>query len=404
VENSPRFTKSAIWRYYACIGVFGALLPTTLMKEGFNPQPVRGMRKGQILTFALAFFMLPALSMMTSAQDVPTGPSVEIDCGTDPVMEVHPSYYEPVELICTVSNPSSLAETISVEKEWDANDIDMILSEDSFEIEAGEEEEFTITFSGPTKLSADTSYSFTLNAQVDTWGGFFPMDQLNVNASYEGDFTVSTYGMVELEMSDKSARTLELDEQRVISFQFSNYGNDEDKIRVSIANEAELIESGFSFPLGSFVAEDVAAGGVSSIRDLTISAPSKVTEEIRVQMIIRAESANDDNAEFSEILITLVVEKPNEISGLGGLDELSSEDLKKYGAIIGAGILGIFILVLGLKVISRRSSDDVTVHAIDLPEIEEVTKPVVEDLDEFDDMFDDLNDEEDDLDSFLNDL
>ena len=233
------------------------------------------------------------------------------------------------------------------------------------------------------------------------------MDQLNVNASYEGDFTVSTYGMVELEMSDKSTRTLELDEQRVISFQFSNYGNDEDKIRVSIANEAELIESGFSFPLGSFVAEDVASGGVSSIRDLTISAPSKVTEEIRVQMIIRAESANDDNAEFSEILITLVVEKPNEISGLGGLDELSSEDLKKYGAIIGAGILGIFILVLGLKVISRRSSDDATVHAIDLPEIEEVTKPVVEDLedlDEFDDMFDDLNDEEDDLDSFLNDL
>ena len=404
MENSPRFAKSAIWGYYACIGVFGALLPTTLMKECFNPQPVRGMRKGQILTFALAFFMLPALSLMASAQDVPTGPSVEIDCGTDPVMEVHPSYYEPVELICIVSNPSSLAETISVEKEWDANNIDMILSEDSFEIEAGEEEEFTITFSGPTKLSADTSYSFTLNAQVDTWGGIFPMDQLNVNASYEGDFTVSTYGMVELEMSDKSARTLELDEQRVISFQFSNYGNDEDKIRVSIANEAELIESGFSFPLGSFVAEDVASGGVSSIRDLTISAPSKVTEEIRVQMIIRAESANDDNAEFSEILITLVVEKPNEISGLGGLDELSSEDLKKYGAIIGAGILGIFILVLGLKVISRRSSDDATVHAIDLPEIEEVTKPVVEDLDEFDDMFDDLNDEEDDLDSFLNDL
>ena len=364
------------------------------------------MRKGQILTFALVFFMLPALSIMASAQDVPTAPGVEIDCGTDPVMEVHPSYYEPVELLCTVSNPSSFAETISVEKEWDANNIDMILSDDSFEIEAGEEEQFTITFSGPTKLSADTSYSFTLIAQVDSVGPI-AWDATNTNASYEGDFSVSTYGMIELEMSDKSARTLELDEQRVISFQFSNYGNDEDKIRVSIANEAELIESGFSFPLGSFVAEDVAAGGVSSIRDLTISAPSSVTKELRVQMVIRAESTNDDNAEFSEIIITLVVEKPSEISGLGGLDELSSEDMKKYGAIIGAGILGIFILVLGLKVVGRRSSDDAMVHAIDLPEIEEVTKPVVEhldELDEFDDMFDDLNDEEDDLDSFLNDL
>jgi hypothetical protein len=383
---------------------FVALLSITLMKECFNPQPVRDMRKGQILTFALAFFMLPALSVMTSAQDVPAGPGVEIDCGADPVMNVHPSYYESVELTCTVSNPSSLAETISVEKEWDANNIEMILSEDSFEIDAGEEEEFTITFSGPTKLSADTSYSFTLNAQVDTWGGIFPMDQLNVNASYEGDFSVSTYGMVELEMSDKSVRTLELDEQRAITFQFSNYGNDEDKIRVSIANEAELIESGFSFPLGTFIAEDVASGGVSSIRDLTVSAPSEVTKEIRVQMILRAESTNDDSAEFSEIVITLLVEKPSEISGLGGLDEMSTGDLKKYGAIIGAGILGIFILVLALKVVGRRSSEGATVRTIELPEVEEATKPDVDDLDEFDDMFDDLSDEEDDLDSFLNDL
>ncbi len=381
-----------------------ALPSITLMKECFNPQPVRDMRRGQILAFALAFFMLPALSVMTSAQDVPAGPGVEIDCGTDPVMNVHPSYYEEVELTCIVSNPSSLQETISVEKEWDANNIEMILSEDSFEIDAGEEEEFTITFSGPTKLSADTSYSFTLNAQVDTWGGIFPMDQLNVNASYEGEFSVSTYGMVELEMSDKSVRTLELDEQRVVSFQFSNYGNDEDKIRVSIANEAELLESGFSFPLGTFVAEDVASGGVSSIRDLTVSAPSEVTSEIRVQMVIRAESTNDDSAEFSEIVITLLVEKPSEISGLGGLDEMSTGDLKKYGAIIGAGILGIFILVLALKVVGRRSSEGATVRTIELPEVEEVTKPDVENLDEFDDMFDDLIDEEDDLDSFLNDL
>ena len=379
-----------------------ALLSTTLMKECFNPQPVRGMRKGQILTFALAFFMLPALSMMTSAQV--SGPGVEIDCGADPVMNVHPSYYESVELTCTVSNTSTFVETISVEKEWDANNVDMILSEDSFEIGGGEEEEFTITFSGPTKLSADTSYSFTLNAQVDSWGAMPLLEPFNASESYEGDFTVSTYGMVELEMSDKSVRTLELDEQRAITFQFSNYGNDEDKIRVSIANEAELIESGFSFPLGTFIAEDVASGGVSSIRDLTVSAPSEVTKEIRVQMILRAESTNDDSAEFSEIVITLLVEKPSEISGLGGLDEMSTGDLKKYGAIIGAGILGILILVLALKVVGRRSSEGATVRTIELPEIEEVTKPDVDDLDEFDDMFDDLSDEEDDLDSFLNDL
>ena len=376
------------------------------MKERFNPQPVRNMRRGQIVAFALAFFMLPALSVMTSAQDVPTMPSVEIDCASDPEMNVHPSYYEPVELTCVVRNPSSFEETISVEKEWDANEIEMILSEDTFTLEADSEEEFTVTFSGPKKLSADTSHSFTINAQVDSVG-LVPWDSTNTNATYSGELTVLTYGMVELEISDKSSRTLALDEARAISFQFTNNGNDEDKIRVSVANEAELIENGFSFPLGSFVAEDVAAGGVSSLREISITAPSEVTEEVRVQMIIRAESGNDDSAEFSEISITIVIEKPNEIAGLGGLDEMSTGDMKKYGAILGAGILGIFILVLALKVVGRRSMKNKVPQTIELPDENEQSSVVtedVDDLDEFDDLFNDLDEEEDDLDSFLDDF
>jgi len=382
--------------------LFWELSSITLMKERSNPQPVRNMRGGQIMALALAFFMLPALSVMTSAQ-VPTVPSVEIDCDSDPEMNVHPSYYEPIELTCVVRNPSSFEETISVEKEWEANNIEMILSEDTFTLEADSEEEFIVTFSGPTKLSADTSHSFTLIAQVDSIGQV-PYDWANANASYEGDFTVSTYGMVELEMSDKSARTMELDEARTISFQFTNNGNDEDKIRVSVANEAELIENGFSFPLGSFVAEDVAAGGVSSLREISITAPSEVTKEVRVQLILRAESNNDDNAEFSEISITIVIEKPSELSGLGGLDEMSTGDMKKYGAILGAGILGIFMLVLVLKVVGRRSSEVSTPQTIELPEIEKESDIIADDLDEFDDLFADLDEEDDDLDSFLDDF
>jgi len=373
------------------------------MKERFNPQPVRNMRRGQIVAFALAFFMLPALSVMTSAQDVPTMPSVEIDCASDPEMNVHPSQYEPVELTCVVRNPSSFEETISVEKEWDANEIEMILSEDTFTLEADSEEEFTVTFSGPTKLPADTSHSFTLNAQVVT--AIVPYEWTNTNASYNGEFTVSTYGMVELEISDKSTRTMIFDEARAISFQFSNYGNDIDKIRVSVSNEAELIENGFSFPLGSFVAEDVAVGGVSSLREISITAPSEVTEDVRIQIILRAESDNDANAEFSEISITIVIEKPNEISGLGGLDEMSTGDIKKYGAILGAGILGIFILVLALKVVGRRSMNNKVPQTIELPDVKEESNSLAEDedVDEFDDLFDDLE-EEDDLDSFLDDF
>jgi hypothetical protein len=211
--------------------------------------------------------------------------------------------------------------------------------------------------------------------------------------------------MVELEISDKSTRTMIFDEARAISFQFSNYGNDIDKIRVSVSNEAELIENGFSFPLGSFVAEDVAVGGVSSLREISITAPSEVTEDVRIQIILRAESDNDANAEFSEISITIVIEKPNEISGLGGLDEMSTGDIKKYGAILGAGILGIFILVLALKVVGRRSMNNKVPQTIELPDVKEESNSLAEDedVDEFDDLFDDLE-EEDDLDSFLDDF
>jgi hypothetical protein len=212
--------------------------------------------------------------------------------------------------------------------------------------------------------------------------------------------------MVELEMSDKSTRTLVVDEARELFFQFSNNGNDEDKIRVSIANEAELIESGFSFPLGSFVAEDVEAGSVSSLREISITAPSKISKEVRIQVIIRAESNNDDNAEFSEISITIVIEKPSELSGLGGLDEMSTGDIKKYGAILGAGILGIFILVLALKVVGRRSAEVAVPRTIELPDVEKESDVVddLDELDEFDDLFSDLDEEEDDLDSFLDDF
>ncbi len=123
-------------------------------------------------------------------------------------------------------------------------------------------------------------------------------------------------------------------------------------------------------------------------------------------MIIRAESNNDDNAEFSEISITIVIEKPSELSGLGGLDEMSTGDMKKYGAILGAGILGIFILVLALKVVGRRSAEVATPRTLELPDIEKESD-VVDDLDEFDefdDLFSDLDEEEDDLDSFLDDF
>ena len=101
-------------------------------------------RFGKTFTAALvvALFMLPALGTSVAAQESPL-PAVQLDCGADPVMDVHPNSYEDAILECTVSNPTSASEVIEVSKvEWDGDNVEMTLSEDAFTLAAGAEESF----------------------------------------------------------------------------------------------------------------------------------------------------------------------------------------------------------------------------------------------------------------------
>ena len=59
-------------------------------------------------------------------------------------MDVHPLNDPVVEITCTVKNPSSFQESISVEKEWDGIEVDMMLEEDTFDLGPDEEEDFTV--------------------------------------------------------------------------------------------------------------------------------------------------------------------------------------------------------------------------------------------------------------------
>ena len=228
-------------------------------------------RFGSLLTALLLCCLLPVAAAQT-----PTAPGVEIDCDDkQPELDVHPLNDPVVEITCTVKNPSSFEETISVEKEWDGLEVDMMLEEDTFTLGPDEEEDFTVTFSGQTRLSASLSYDFTLSATVTNVGMLDWPEALASNASVSGDLNIATFGMVDLDVSDKSTRTMAEGDEVKISFQFQNNGNDEDKIRVSITNAAELEEAGFSFPGGTFVAEDVAEDGVSTVRELSVRARLK---------------------------------------------------------------------------------------------------------------------------------
>ena len=373
-------------------------------------------RFGKTLTAALvvALFMLPALGTSVSAQESPL-PAVQLDCGADPVMDVHPNSYEDAILECTVSNPTSASEVIEVSKvEWDGVNVEMTLSEDEFTLAAGDEETFNVIFTGQTRLPASLTYSFELEAKVTSWNGL-PYGQLPdgpwvVNQSYSGDFSIASYGMIELSMSDKTTREMTVAEEVDFTFQFTNKGNDDDKIRVTIANEADLAAAGFSFPTGAFVAEDVPYQGTSSLRTLTVRSPAELTEDIRLPVIFQAESTVDPDAPASEITVQLNVVAPGQSGSFGGnLEEIDSDQILQYAAI-GGGIILVLLLLVVMAKATKRSAGKApkakavqTPIAIDLPEESEDLGDLGDDLDdffsdldsdskadEFDDMFADL--------------
>jgi len=351
-----------------------------------------------------AALLLCSLVSSVHAQ-VPTAPGVEIDCDDkQPELNVHPLNEPVVEITCTVKNPSSFQESISVEKEWDGLEVDMMLEEDTFDLGPDEEEDFKVTFTGQTRLSADLSYDFTLTATVTNVGMLDWPEALASNASVDGDLNIASFGMVDLDISDKSTRTMGGGEEVKITFQFQNNGNDDDKIRVTIANAAELETAGFSFPGGTSVADDVSEGGVSPVRELVIRSPSEVPADERHQVLFQAQSENDNDAPVSETTIPVQLQASSSAGGLGGgLEEVDKDTLVMYGSIGAAVLFGLIFVVALARTLRRRANarpmyvppvdvedepEDVDDEEFDFAELDDLFPE--DDEDEFDDVFADL--------------
>ena len=361
------------------------------------------MQFTRLLGLAVVAMMLCCLLPTSSAQ-APTAPGVEIDCDEkNPELDVHPLNDPVVEITCTVKNPSSFQESISVEKEWDGIEVDMMLGEDTFDLGPEEEEDFTVTFTGQTRLSAELSYDFTLTATVTNVGMLDWPEALSSNATVSGDLSIATFGMVDLDISDKSTRTMADGDEVTISFQFQNNGNDDDKISVTISNAAEMEAAGFSFPGGTFVAEDVVEDGVSSVRELVIRAPSDLAEDARYQITFQAESGNDNDAPVSEVTLSIQLEASSSAGGLGGgLEEVDKDTVVMYGSIAAAVLFGlIFIVALARTLRRRGNAQPVFLPPVDMEdELENEDDDL--DLSELDDLF--SEDEEDEFDDVFADL
>ena len=170
-------------------------------------------------------------------------------------------------------------------------------------------------------------------------------------------------------------------------------------MEVVFANAAELQAAGFSFPGGTSVSEKVDYQGTSSVKSLTIRAPSEVSSDLRMPLLIRAQSTIDDSAPFSEINIQLDIKSSTQSSGIDGLDSLSSDDTLMYLSIAGGAILVILFLVVLVRVVSKKKPKGAVqakvTHPIILPE-----EPDQESNDDIDDLFSDLDEETTGADEF----
>ena len=370
--------------------------------ETLQPRVAMAGKERALASLFGLLLLASLLPMPTAAQGV-VG-SISLDCGDDPELQVKPGEYQDSVVECTVTNDGTiLAENVQISEEWDGVYVNMMISEDSFTIEAGESETFTVTFSCDERTDATIEYEFTITATVTAWGPIpvegTPLSQV---ANHTGDVTIQEYGLVTLDIPDTSSRNMQTSEELSITFQVDNDGNAKDTIEVRITNANELEQLGFILQSGDFiVARDVQSGGVSEQLEFIIRAPSEADVEIRNVIVIEASStldASKDTVDFD-----LIVEAQQESSGLGtGLSEVSTDDLALYGAVGGGALFLIFLLVIIGRVSKRSSKGKI---ATDAP-----TEAPIEIEDEFDlDLDFDLDegDEEflsDDLDSMLDDL
>lgn len=360
------------------------------------------MRGRGLAVLMVVVFVLPLLPA-TGAQNPIFG--VNLTCDAPAEMDVSPSGYEPVEMVCTIENTATIGATkIEITNEWSGGaTADMLGATGEYSVDAGESEDFTVTFSGSTKQPSSNSYDFEIFATVTEWNSIPLNEPLpRENDSFADSLEIATYGAVELLLRDTSTRKPEAGNEFSINFQFSNKGNDIDKVRVDLANLNELKQAGFSFIGSEFFAEDLAVGATSPNKEMKILAPSDIDSTSSFEMRFQASSTNDPDAPFSEIVIPVSVQSSQSSGTLtGGISEVGEDDLILYGAIAG----GVILLFLLLGVVSRSvkkknaKQNAEQEAAIELDESEPPTQQ-----DEFDDLFDDLDDvglETDEFDDLL---
>ena len=289
--------------------------------------------------------------MSTQAQATPIG--VDLECDKSSIgINVHPEQNEPVSVTCTVTNTGAFNENIDLDSDVAENDFALSLSASSFELEAGEDVNFVVTFSASPRIEV-TSSDYNISARVVSFGPDpidVPLGQFGSVSEVEGTVSSLAYSRIDLEVSNPSTRNIEVDEEAKIQFVVFNDGNRIDNLEVMIVNQQEIEDAGFSFVTDSFVRMTVNPGSSSDQAEIILLAPKDTSSEISVEIELRAYSKLDSSAEASEVSVKVVVAASSGGGGSIGLESFGSEDSM---IMIGMGIGGFIGVILLLVVISR---------------------------------------------------
>lgn len=321
----------------------------------FKTKPPFG-RYGETVkrVFLLAVLLLiPLASSGVQAQAAPF--AVELDCDMQTIeINVHPEQNEDVIVPCSVTNTGLFKQSISLDKEVDGNDFSLDFSEDSFELEAGEDASFTARFSAQSRIEV-IEVDYNIVAQIDSFGPepiAIPIGALNSTDNVAGVIKSLAYSRVELVISDKSSRDVASGEELTFSFTIFNDGNRVDELEVMSVNSEELENKGFTFKTDSFFRDSVNPGASSDQGNIILMAPSNLDSDLSIEIELRAFSKLDSNAQPDEI--TIKIEVASSSSGVGSSLDFESLDDDSM-MMIGMGAGGLILVIILLVLISRLS-------------------------------------------------
>ena len=295
--------------------------------------------------------------MNTQAQLTPVGVEVECDESTIKI-NVHPEQNAPVSVTCTVTNTGSFPQNVDLDSNLDGNDFSLSLSESSVELDAGEDATFMATFSASPRIEVlSEDYNITATVTSVTIGSdpfTIPLGQAGSTSETGGSVSSLPYSRMDLEVSNPSTRNIEAGGEATLQFTIFNDGNRVDNLEVEILNLQEIEDAGFSFVSDPFFRATVTPGASSDQGTIILEAPSDSSEEISIQVELRAYSKLDTEAEASEVSVRVVVAASSGGGGSIGLDSMDQDSIAMI-AMGGGGLVGVILLLVIISRLTKKA-------------------------------------------------